>query len=182
MKRVWILGASGSGKSTFARALSDTIGADCVDLDELNWRPNWQSAPESAFALAVDRALGARAWVVAGNYTKTQARCLHLADTIIWLDYPLPLVLWRQLKRTLRRIVRRESCCNGNFESWQRTLSRDSVALWLLRTFARRKRAGWNTKRGARKGGTRFVHFRHPRQCDEWLRNFRKLHVPHEPN
>ncbi len=174
MTRVWILGASGSGKSTLARELSQRIGANLVDLDELNWRPNWQGAPESEFLKAVEGALAEPSWVVAGNYTKIQRQFLHLADTIIWLDYPLLFVLWRQTKRTFQRIRKRESCCNGNFETWPRTFSRDSVLLWLLRTFRRRKQSGWNTKRRARQLKTRFVHFRRPRDCHNWLQALRQ--------
>lgn len=169
MNRVWILGASGSGKSTLARELSEKLGARCVDLDELHWRPNWQKAPNDEFLSSVERALD-ETWVVAGNYTRIQALFLSRADTLIWLDYPLALVLWRQLRRTVRRVARREPCCNGNFESLRRTLSRDSVVLWLLSTFRNRRCQGWATKRRARLSKMRFVHFRHPRQCDEWLR------------
>lgn len=174
MKRVWIMGASGSGKSTLARELSQTLGAVCVDLDELYWRANWKGAPEPEFIASVERALSEQIWVVAGNYSRIQAKFLPLADTLIWLDYPLGFVLWRQMTRTLRRISKRELCCNGNLETLSRTLSRDSVALWLLRTFRRRQRSGWDTKRRARLNGTHFVHFRHPRDCDKWLRNLRQ--------
>ncbi len=169
MKRVWITGASGSGKSTLARELSEIVGAVCVDLDELYWRANWQGAPEDEFLESVERALSGPSWVVAGNHTRIQARFVPLADTVLWLDYSLPVVVWRQVRRTLRRMRTQEPCCNGNFETFVRTFSRDSVQLWLLRTFNRRRRGGWNFKRRARLSGTRFVHFRHPAQCEKWL-------------
>jgi len=170
MKRVWILGASGSGKSTLAHELSAILGADCVDLDELNWRPSWMFAPPDEFLSFVERALREPSWIVAGNYTRTQAQFLHLADTIIWLDYPLPLVVWRQTTRTLRRVWKREPCCNGNYETFARTLSRDSALLWLLRTFNRRRRSGWSTKRWARWNNRQFLHFRRSWDCARWLR------------
>lgn len=174
MRRVWILGASGSGKSTLARGLSEKLDANCVDLDEFYWRANWQGAPENEFIASVERALSGPTWVVAGNYTRIQARFVPLADTVIWLDYPLAVVLWRQVRRTLRRMWTQEPCCNGNFETLSRTLSRDSVQLWLWRTFNRRRRSGWNFKRRARLSGTRFVHFRHPAQCGKWLEAMRQ--------
>lgn len=169
MKRVWIIGASGSAKTTLAQRLSERLNATFVDLDELNWRPNWNLAPEDEFLAALEEALKEERWVVAGNYSQTQARFLHLADTVVWLDYSLPVVLLRQLKRTFRRMAKHEACCNGNYESLRRTFSRDSVVLWLLRRFNHRRRSGWNTKQRARRERMRFMHFRHPAQCEFWL-------------
>ncbi len=175
MNRIWIIGASGSGKSTLARQLADKLGISCVDLDELNWLPNWQSVPEAEFFASVERALQSPSWVVAGNYTKAHTLILPHVDTLVWLDYPFLFVLGRQLKRTWRRVVRRESCCNGNFETLALTFSRDSVVLWLLRTHHKRRRSGWNTKRRARQLGMTCLHFRHPAQCAQWLRHQRVM-------
>ncbi|BCM89501.1 hypothetical protein IAD21_01347 [Abditibacteriota bacterium] len=173
MHRIWIIGASGSGKSTLARQLADKLGLLCVDLDELNWRPNWQAAPEAEFFASVERALETPLWVVAGNYTKAHSLILPHADTVIWLDYSFLFVLGRLLKRTWRRVVQGESCCNGNFETLPLTLSRDSIVLWLLRTYTRRRRGGWNTKRRARHLGKKVLHFRHPTHCAKWLQTLR---------
>ena len=40
--RVTVSGTSGSGKTTFARTLAKVIGARHIDLDAINWQPNWQ--------------------------------------------------------------------------------------------------------------------------------------------
>ena len=173
MNRIWILGASGSGKSTLARQLSQQMGARCIDLDELRWRPNWQPTPEAEFIAALERVVQSPSWVIAGHYSKIQPRFLPLADTIIWLDYSLPVVLSRQIKRIWRRVVHNEPCCNGNYETIGLTLSRDSILLWLLRTYNKRRRSGWNTKRRARQSGIGFVHFRHPSQCARWLQTIK---------
>ena len=174
MKCVWILGASGCGKSTLARQLSQKMGARCIDLDELHWRPDWQTTPEAEFIAALEQATESPCWVIAGNYSKIQARFLPRADTIIWLDYSLPVVLWRQIKRIWRRVVHNEPCCNGNYETISLTFSRDSVLLWLLRTYNKRRRSGWNTKRRAHQSGMGCLHFRHPSQCARWLQTIGK--------
>lgn len=174
MKRVWIIGAAGSGKSTLARTLANRIGARCIDLDELHWRPNWQNAPESEFIADLERAIEASSWVIAGNYSRVQSRFLPLADTVISLDYSFPIVLWQLLKRTTRRNLRGEPCCNGNRESLRRTFSRDSVVVWLFRTYNRRRRGGWDTKKRARKLGMNVLHFRRPYQCVKWLESWQQ--------
>lgn len=63
------------------------------------------------------------------------------ADKIIWLDYSFPLVFWRITKRTLKRVFLKQSCCNGNFETFhQQFFSKDSMFYWVVKKFhARRK-------------------------------------------
>jgi adenylate kinase family enzyme len=41
MQRVMVMGSSGSGKSTFARRLSDLTGIPGVSIDALYWKPGW---------------------------------------------------------------------------------------------------------------------------------------------
>lgn len=48
--------------------------------------------------------------------------------------------LGRLLRRTVRRIVRHEPCCNGNQETWSRAFSRDSIIGWHLQTWAKKRR------------------------------------------
>ena len=61
------------------------------------------------------------------------------ADTLVWLDYALPVVLWRVVSRTILRIVKREELWHGNRESFRTSfLSRDSIILWALTTYRRR--------------------------------------------
>jgi len=55
------------------------------------------------------------------------------ADTVVWLDYPRPLVMARVIRRSLSRVVRRTELWNGNRERWRNLLSLDpqeSVIIW----------------------------------------------------
>src|SRR4051812_43283485 len=45
-------------------------------------------------------------WIMDGNYSGTLAARLSRADTIVFLDMPTALCLWRVLCRTLRHIGR----------------------------------------------------------------------------
>jgi hypothetical protein len=57
MRRVVILGCSGAGKSTFARALGARLGVPVVHLDALFWRPGWVEPENKAFRAAVAAAI-----------------------------------------------------------------------------------------------------------------------------
>lgn len=63
------------------------------------------------------------------------------ADTLVWLDYAFPLVLWRLTTRTLRRIAIQETVCNGNRETWRHALHpRTSLFFWAFKTYWQRRR------------------------------------------
>jgi adenylate kinase family enzyme len=137
--RISVRGTSGSGKTTFARAIAAKTGIPAIDLDDLHWIPDWQTRdPETYFAM-LEEATEPDHWVISGNYAsqgghKVLARATHL----VWLDYSLPIVLGRVLKRTARRNFLREPCCNGNYESLSRTFSRESIIWWCITTHRRR--------------------------------------------
>jgi hypothetical protein len=63
------------------------------------------------------------------------------ADTLVWLDLPLSLVMWRLLRRTLRRVTTQEDLWGtGNRESLRRSFfSRHSILLWALKTHRRNR-------------------------------------------
>ena len=102
MRRVMVIGGSGSGKSTFAAALGARLGIRTVHMDALFWRPGWVEAPEAEFVDAVRAAIAKAAWVMDGNYSRTWPERLCRADTVIFLDPPTWLRLWRVAHRTWR--------------------------------------------------------------------------------
>ena len=85
MKHIVVVGTTGSGKSTLAERLAARIGGDFVDLDALNWGPNWTPAPIPEFRRRAAAALSGERWVVAGNYSKLRDIVWGAADTLIWL-------------------------------------------------------------------------------------------------
>lgn len=108
----------------------------------MHWGPHWTPAEDEAFRAAVDAYIAAETWVADGNYGAVRDRIWQRATTIIWLDYPLPLVLWRLFRRTLWRTLTRQRLFNDNREPFFRAFfSRDSLFVWALRThYSRRQR------------------------------------------
>lgn len=43
MKKINVVGTSGSGKSTFARMLANQLNAPYIEMDALHWLPEWRS-------------------------------------------------------------------------------------------------------------------------------------------
>ncbi len=101
MQRIAILGCSGGGKSTLARALGAKLGLPVVHLDALYWLPGWVERDQAAFRALQAEALKGDRWVVDGGYGGTIDLRLPRADTIVVLERSrlvcLQRVIWRWL-------------------------------------------------------------------------------------
>jgi adenylate kinase family enzyme len=169
-RRIVVIGTTCSGKTTLAAQLAQRLGVRHVELDALNWQPNWTETPLDVFRASIADALSANAWVVDGNYRKVRDIVWTHADTIIWLDYPLPVILARLFKRTLRRVVTREELWNGNRETLRGTLlSRDSLLLWALKTYRRRRRETPMWLARPEYQHLTLIHLTLPQAADHWL-------------
>jgi energy-coupling factor transporter ATP-binding protein EcfA2 len=102
-QRILILGRTGSGKSTLARELSAAMGVPHVELDALYFGPNFSTAPLSLLRDRTSAAIAGDRWVTDGNKSAVRDLCWPRADSIIWLDYPLVVSIWRLGKRALWR-------------------------------------------------------------------------------
>lgn len=139
MQRIVIIGSTGSGKSTLAKAVSAKLGIPQVELDDLHWAPGWIEIPDSEFRVLTDRSTSEGEWVVSGNYSPVRDIVWGRATTIVWLNYDFLPTAWRLIRRTWRRSRTGEACCNGNQETWARQISRDSILLWLVKSYSRNR-------------------------------------------
>ena len=102
MRKVLVIGSGGSGKSTFARRLGARTGLPVIHLDSIFWRAGWRETPREEWAARVDELLKRDAWVMDGNYGGTLERRLAACDTVVFLDLPRALCLWRIVARSVR--------------------------------------------------------------------------------
>ena len=175
-QRIAVVGTTGSGKTTLARQISRRLAIPHVELDALHWGPNWTSPPVELFRERVAQALSGDTWVVDGNYGKVRDIVWSRADTVVWLDYALPVIMGRLLWRTLGRIIGREELWNENREDFRaQFLSRDSLFLWALRTYPRRRREYPLLFRTPEHAHLKVVHLRSPRAERAWLASLGEL-------
>ncbi len=73
-------------------------------------------APIDIYRERVEQALSPGARVSAGNEFALGHPNLRRAEAVVWLDLPLPVILWRLVRRTLRRIITGETLWSGNRE------------------------------------------------------------------
>ncbi len=168
-RRIRVVGNSGTGKTTLARAAAARLGVPHVELDDVFWGPDWTKRdPDEARADLAARTAGG--WVADGNWNSTRGELLDDADTVVWLDYPRRVVMWRVVTRTLRRGLRREELWHGNRESLASLLRRDpeqNIVRWAW-VMHDRYRARYLPLVGP---DPRLVHLRSPHDAQTWLAN-----------
>jgi adenylate kinase family enzyme len=125
-RKILVIGSGGAGKSTFARRLGTTLDLEVIHLDLLYWRPNWVEPSEQEWMQMVEGILARDSWIMDGNYASTLEVRVEACDTVIFLDIPRLVCLWRVIKRVIQyRNKRRPDMAEGcpekidlKFMSW----------------------------------------------------------------
>jgi adenylate kinase family enzyme len=169
-RRIVVVGVSGNGKTTLSRRLGARLGLPVTELDALNHQPGWTEASDDDFRRDVEMAVSSPdGWVLDGLYQrKIGDLILRQADTLVWLDQPLALVLWRLVRRAVQDIVTKRDLFNGNRQTWRFAFfTRDSLVSFAIKQHFRHRR-DWPAGFG-RHPNLRVVRLRSPREVEAWL-------------
>ncbi len=93
MKKIIIIGCSGSGKSTFARKLSAKTNIPLYYLDMIWHKPDKTTLTEREFDEQLSALLNQETWIIDGNYQRTLEMRLKKCDTVFLLDIPTHICL-----------------------------------------------------------------------------------------
>jgi len=140
VQRIHVVGTSGAGKTTFAAQVARRLRLPHLEIDSIFWGPEWRPMPRTVLRERLAEVLARPGWVVDGNYGSAREMIWSRVEVVVGLDFSLPIVLHRVVWRTARRLIRREELWAGNRESLRKTFSRDSILVWSLSTFRRRRR------------------------------------------
>jgi adenylate kinase family enzyme len=162
-----IVGTTGSGKTTLARSVSQSLSIPHVELDGIYHQPGWTRLPEAEFRIRIIAEVGRPDWVIDGNYSEVRELVWAAADAVIFLDYTRSVVMGRVIRRSLGRALTRRRLWNGNRETFKNLLSKDpeeNIVRWAsaaVDTLHQRYLAAMNDPRW---NGLNFVRLTDPRQ------------------
>jgi adenylate kinase family enzyme len=175
-QRIVVVGTTGSGKSTLACQIADRLQMPFVELDALYWDADWTPVDPDVFQARVEMATSGPRWSVAGNYSVVRKIIWSRADTVVWLDYPLVVSLWRLCRRSIQRSLSKENLWGtGNKESLRKQfLSRESLFVWAFQTHWRRKRTYVEEIAKPEHAHLHIVYLRFPWDAGRWLETLEK--------
>jgi adenylate kinase family enzyme len=126
---------------------------EVIHLDQHFWQPGWVETPKDVWAEHVGALVRRDAWVMDGNYSGTLEARAEACDTLIFLDLPRTLCVWRVLKRVMfYRPGRRPDMAAGCHEHfnldfllwvWRYPQRTRPKVLALLRAHEASKRIVW---------------------------------------
>jgi adenylate kinase family enzyme len=101
MDKIVVIGSPGAGKTTFARRLGDLLKIKVIHLDRHFWEPRWKEKPREVRESIQHDLVHRDRWIIEGTYLDSSDERLNAADTIIFLDIPWLLCLWRVVRRRI---------------------------------------------------------------------------------
>lgn len=89
LQKVIIIGCSGAGKSTFARALSEKTHLPLYYLDRLWHNPDRTTIDRESFDNKLKEIILEDKWIIDGNYGRTLEMRIQSCEVIFFLDFPV---------------------------------------------------------------------------------------------
>lgn len=169
MQRILVVGVTGAGKSTLARAVGERLDVPYHEMDGLYFcGPGW--AVNDKLAETVSRIVAEPRWIIDSiGYPEVRDLLWERADTVLWLDYGRRVVLPRVLRRSLRRSLTRERIFGGNRETWAGWFSREHPVWWAWSQHTDRRAEIARRTSDARFAPLDTVRFARPDEATAWL-------------
>ena len=175
--RIRIVGTSGSGKSRLAEDVAARMHIARLELDAVFWDAGWtyRNLEEARGRVRAFLAAHPEGWVADGNWNSRLRGLMEPgtaggADVVVWVDHPRRVVMWRVLRRTLRRGILREELWHGNRESvrsWLKWEPEDNIIRWAWTSYP-----GMRRRMEARiAAGDPVLRLRGQREVDDWVRS-----------
>jgi len=166
MKRYLIIGASGSGKSSMAKAVADICSIPYTDTDALYWREGWVLRNEND--VVDELPLGEANWVFDGSFRSCHEQVWPHATSIIWLNLPPHIILRRITKRNLGWWFSRKPTWSGNIMPFSRAMA------GIRHTSSHLKQIQMDFPEFLELYTDKDIHIlSSPDECSEWLRNLK---------
>ena len=174
MKKVNVIGTTGSGKSTFSKELADKLACPYFQMDELFWKPSWGESTDEEFIPKIEEVVLGESWVLDGNYSRTNNIKWEAVDVVVWIDYSYLRTFFQLLKRTIvRAISKKELWPNtGNRESIRKSFfSKTSILIWFFRGYPKNKARYAKLQYLSDFENVRFVRLCSPKETRDFIKN-----------
>ena len=99
MEKIAIVGSPGAGKTTLARELGSLHKIKVFHLDRMFWQRDWKRKHRDVRIDILQKCAMEKQWIIEGTYINSSEARFKEASTIIFIDLPSLLCLYRIIKR-----------------------------------------------------------------------------------
>lgn len=176
VRRISVVGISGSGKTTIARRLATILKCPYLEVDAVYHQPGWRPLDDSSFRSILEEFTRGDSWIVDGSYRDWIAEgCVwQRADTVVWMRLPKGKVLRQLAARSVLRGISKRELWNGNRERLRHLFSLNPKRSIIADVWHRY--ASYDLQFAAYLDDPRFSHVKfvvlsNRAQADAWLRD-----------
>ncbi|MBT3994695.1 MAG: hypothetical protein HOF01_02760 [Chloroflexi bacterium] len=117
IRKIFITGGAGVGKTTLGKQLSDRIDVPFIELDDVMWNldENGDAASTEVRKVRVSEIVGQQSWIVEGSYVGPAQDLWRDAELVIFMEASVGIVMWRLFLRHLKAELKR----NNKHKGWR---------------------------------------------------------------
>jgi adenylate kinase family enzyme len=170
-KRIILFGTTGVGKTTLANQIATEFSLPLIDMDSLFRVSKNAEFPLETFSSLVSNAIQGDLWVMDGSYSEVQSITWPRAEVIVWLDFPLPFVIWGLFKRSLWRIFFRKSVKPAFYQSSEKSSTYRRTLNYFLAIMShyRRQRHFFSNLYNTRYGNFHIIRLQNYQEAELWV-------------
>ena len=127
MKRICIIGGSGTGKTTLANNLGKQLKLPVYHIDGIHYLKDWEVRNKDERDRIILEKIDEDKWIIDGTYNSTLKQRLEKADFIIYLDYSSIA----QIKGILGRFIRNHGKEKQEIPGYEEKMSWEFF-LWVV--------------------------------------------------
>jgi adenylate kinase family enzyme len=105
LKRIAIVGVSGSGKTTTSKILCNYFDLPLYHIDDLIWKNQSEVVEKQEYISNHNILVKKEKWIIEGYIDEEMACRLSRADLVVYLNYPRAKTMFRYLKRWLVSLI-----------------------------------------------------------------------------
>ena len=87
MKKIYIIGCPGSGKTCFANLLGIILDVKVSHLDDIYWDSNWKKKTFEQVHLELANILHQNTWIIEGCYEDLEEEIIEQADVVLLIVF-----------------------------------------------------------------------------------------------
>lgn len=164
-KKISIIGAPGTGKTTLADKLSSILKIPATHIDGIHHLENWEIRDKQERDKIILDIVQKEEWIIDGTYKSTLKQRFEAADLIIWLDFST----FDQIKGIISRYLKNKDKEKPEIPGCKEKMDK-TFFMYVLKYNKEKRKNIVNNIQGIDEN--KILVFKNRKQVNKWLSDF----------